>query len=84
MSFLPHLEYTVFLRNSKQRHALFVSQRAAARKQKIRNGVMGEIMEILFRGNPLYSRKFSLEKRQLSLLVNFARNRPDLVTFSAG
>lgn len=45
---------------------------------------MGEIMEILFRGNPLYSRKFSLEKRQLSLLVNFARNRPDLVTFSAG
>lgn len=45
---------------------------------------MGEIMEILFRGNPLYSRKFSLEKRQLSLLVNFARNRPDLATFRAG
>lgn len=45
---------------------------------------MGEIMEILFRGNPLCGRKFSLEKRQLSLLVNFARNSPDLVTFSAG
>lgn len=45
---------------------------------------MGEIMEILFRGNPLYSRKFSLERRQLSLLVNFAKNRPDLVTCSAG
>lgn len=45
---------------------------------------MGDIMEVLFGGDPSYSRKFSLEKRQLSLLVNFARNRPDLVTFSAG
>lgn len=32
----------------------------------------------------LYSRKGSLEKRQLSLLVNFARNRPDLAAFRAG
>lgn len=35
------------------------------------------------RGSPV-QQDGSLAKRQLSLFVNFARNRPDLPSFSAG
>lgn len=44
----------------------------------------GGIMEILFWDSPVQQEGGSLEKTQLSLLVNFARNRSDLPSFSAG